>query len=282
MSAASPSDAGDDPARDGVVARLAAVYAGVVLSSTAATIATAADGSNAFRVLALAVVALGVGTVSGLFLSRRVSPLSKRLGRSRRRRIGAFLPAVPFAAVGLAAGLGRLPEVTGVVALLSGVAITVVTLVLTAAATTRYVDTVVGEPHATCRWTPPRRPVLDAVLLVLWVLLAGINALGGDGLWAVVWAGLGVLWVVSGLVEGRLRSPGTGVEPELRVHDVGLVERRPYTATLVRWDDVDHARLREGELVLERGLFDVRFDRDDLEDPDAVLAASERFVDRIG
>ncbi|APW97279.1 hypothetical protein CHINAEXTREME_05605 [Halobiforma lacisalsi AJ5] len=282
MASPSPSDAGNTAARDGVVDRLAAVYAGVFLSSAAATIATAADGSNAFRVLALAGVALGVGTVSGLFLSRRVSPLSKRLGRSRRRRIGALMPALPFAAVGLAAGLGRLPEVTGVVALLSGVAIAVTALALTAVATTRYVDTVVGEPRATCRWTPPRRPVLDAALLVFWVLLAGINALGGDGLWAVVWAGLGVLWVVSGFVEGRLRPAGTGVEPELRVHDIGLVKRRPYTAILVRWDDVDHARLREGELVLERGLFDVRFDRDDLEDPDAVLAASERFVDRIG
>ena len=67
-----------------------------------------------------------------------------------------------------------------------------------------------------------------------------------------------------------------GATPEVRVHEAGIVTRRPYTHSLIPWDDVDHVRLREGELVLDRGLFDVRFDRGELEDADAVYEALER------
>lgn len=116
---------------------------------------------------------------------------------------------------------------------------------------------------------------MDAVLLVIWLGLAVVYAVAGDWLSTLVWGTLGVLWLTTGLIEGRFQIDGLGTTPEIRIHETGFVKQRPLTSTFVSWETVDHVRLRDDELVFDRGLFDTRLDRDALESPDKILAAIE-------
>ncbi|AEH35813.1 hypothetical protein [Halopiger xanaduensis] len=274
-----PSDSDPEtepPSSDESFRRAVAGYAAALLAGTALTAAVALNASTT-ALVGVPSVALAVGAVAGSAVSSRVPDLPIRLGRTRRRRAAVQSAAIPFGVVTLAAILGRADDALGLTALASAIAVGLAGYVCSRLARTRSVAaTTPGEPIATYRWQPPRSPTLDRLLLVMWPVITATNAFAGDWFRALLWAGLGLFWLASGFAEGRFRPGRTGTSPEIRIYENGLVKRRPYTAAFVPWDDVDRVRLREGELVLDRGLFDSRFDSDDLETPEEVLATIEQ------
>ncbi|WP_222915616.1 hypothetical protein [Natrinema sp. SYSU A 869] len=251
-------------------------YVGALVASFVAVVAALTDASS---VAILGTVAAGFssGCLVGIALAGRVRGLAVRSGRTRRRRAAVVLLAAPFGTAVIASLLVPLESRFVLVALISTVAVAVTGSLLGWSAQTRYVDAITGdEPVTAWRWDPPSTPILDAVVLALWLLLSAGNASAGDWTASIVWIGLAILWACSGLAEGRWRVGPLGDTPEVRVHDAGLVMQRPYTRSIVLWTDVSHVRLRENELVLDRGLFDVRFDRDELADLEDALTEIER------
>ncbi|WP_049890222.1 hypothetical protein [Natronorubrum sulfidifaciens] len=214
-----------------------------------------------------------VGAIAGSSLARIDPRLPVRLGRTLPRRLASATPAVLFVGLWLAP-LESPPEH---VALASAIFIVATAHVLSQLAGNRYVDAVTpGDPERTWRWEPPGSPVFDLLLAGMWALLAIVNAVTGSWLEALFWLVIGGGWIASGLAEGRWAfGPGRD-RCAVQYYDTGLVKRRPYTKTFVGWDEIDHVRLRGGELVLDRGLRDVRLERDALEDPDTVLEAIDR------
>ncbi|AGB29997.1 hypothetical protein C488_19047 [Natrinema pellirubrum DSM 15624] len=219
---------------------------------------------------------LGGGCLVGVVLASRIRGLAVRLGRTWGRRAALVLLPVPF---GIAAGASLLTPLESrvlLVALASSIAVAIVGMILRWLVATRYTDAITtGDPIGTWEWTPPGAPKLDALVLALWSVLAVSNAVTEDWAGSLVWIGLAALWLCSGLAEGRWQVGSFGATPEIRVYENGLVKRRPYTRSFVPWDEVSHVRLREDELVLDRGLFDVRFDRDELPELEAVRAEIE-------
>ncbi|WP_231378773.1 hypothetical protein [Natrinema sp. J7-1] len=223
------------------------------------------------------VAGLTGGWLAGVALAGRRPGLAVRLGRTRRRRAALVLPAAPFGLAAATSLVGPLESRLGVVALVSAATAALTGGLLTWMAQTRYVDAVTGDaPVATWEWEPPSSPTLDAVVFAMWLLFGAADAYRGDWLGSIVWVGLALLWLCNGLAEGRWRVGSLGATPELRVHEAGLVTQRPYTRSIVLWDNIDHVRLRADELVVDRGLFDVRFDRDEL----AALEAAHEEIER--
>ena len=282
---------GDDGARQAL--NLAAGgYVGVVLAGVVTTAvalagppvwagATPLPASTLVLVLVLVLVGtyllgLVLGTAVGLVIVRRDRRLPGRLGRTRRRRLLPYVPGLPFAAIGVASIWLSIQDRVVIVAVGTVAAILIAGTALATVARTSYVEQVtVTEPAAVWNWEPPGFARLATLLFGLWLALGVGNALAGNWTGAIVWTTIGLLWAISCIVEGRWRV-GSASEPQLQLYEAGLVQRRPYTATIVPWETIDRVWLREGELVLDRGFFDVRFDTDDLEDPDAVYAAIER------
>ncbi|NGM68879.1 hypothetical protein G6M89_07615 [Natronolimnobius sp. AArcel1] len=265
---------------DETVRRAVAGYVGVVVAALALTAAFTADASG-LVLIGVTLTGFALGAAAGSVASSRFPTLPIQIGRTRYRRASVIGLAAPFMAVTLAAIFGTIGSHLGLAALASATVIIIAGHWLSSVSQTRVVAaTVSGEPISTARWQPPRSPVIDRVLLVLWPLIALLYASAGDWLSAVLWGSLAALWVTSGLIEGRFRLSDTGVDPEIRIYEAGLVKQRPYSATLISWDEVDHVRLREGELVLERGFFDVRFDENSLENPKNVLSVIDGQLSR--
>lgn len=267
-------DAGSPDARF----RLAfGAYVGLLSAGVAAVGVVAFADPTATTLLGTAVAAFLAGCLAGVGLASRIRGLAVRLGRSWGRRAALVLLPVPF---GLAAGIALVTPLESrvlLVAFASAITVAIAGMVLRWTVATRYTDAVTtGDPIGTWEWTPPGAPKLDALLFALWLLLAVSNAISGNSAGALVWIGLAASWLCSGLAEGRWRVGSFGATPELRVYEDGLVKRRPYTRSFVSWDEVDHVRLREDELVLDRGFFDVRFDRDELPELEAVRTEIDR------
>ncbi len=172
--------------------------------------------------------------------------------------------------------VGPLESRVAVVALVSTIAVALTGGLVKWMAQTRYVDAVTSDaPVATWQWEPPSSPVLDASCSPRGCCSALPTRIAATG----CNRSCGPAWQYSGSVAAR-RGPMAdridGATPELRVHDAGLVKQRPYTRSIVLWDDVAHVRLREDELVLDRGLFDVRFERDEL----AALETAHEEIER--
>ncbi|WP_245724212.1 hypothetical protein [Natronorubrum texcoconense] len=219
------------------------------------------------------------GFVGGAALARADRHLPTRLGRTLGRRLAVVAPALVFGLLWLVALEGG----AGNVALATAILVFAAGYVLSQLAGNRYVDSVTpGDPEETWRWDPPGSPRLDAALFVLYVALGAGNAAGGSWEQALLWLSLGIVWIGTCLAEGRWAfGPGRD-RCEIQVYETGLVKRRPYTKSFVAWRDINHTRLRGDELVLDYGLRDVRFDRDELENSEAVLEAVDRRLSETG
>lgn len=249
-------------------------YVGTLVAGLAA-LAVGLTAPTRIAVLGTAAISLLGGALVGIALARRIRELPARLGRSWLRRVALPFSATPFGVAVGATLLGWL-EFRLVVAAL-GVAVAITGYALMRLAETCYVDSITDdESVATWQWEPPGTPKLDAIVLAMWLLLGAASATTGDWLPSIVWTGLAIFWVVIGLAEGRWRVGSLGDTPAIYVHELGLVKRRPYTRSLVRWSDISHVRLREDELVLDRGFFDVRFERDQLADLEDARSEIER------
>lgn len=253
-------------------------YVGLLVAGVATAAVALADGSSV-AVLGTTVSGFLGGCLVGIGFASRVRGLAVRIGQTRARRAAPVLLAAPF---GVGAGVSLLASLESpflLVALAATITVATAGTILRSMAWTRYADAVTDdEPIAAWQWDPPGNPRLDAIVLALWVLLGVGNAVGGNWAGSVVWTGLAALWACSGLAEGRWQVGSVGATPEIRVYRTGLVKQHPCTRSFVPWDDVSHVRLREDELVLDRGLFDVRFDRDELPELEAVLTEIERLL----
>lgn len=278
-STASSDTAGSTGDRPDAALQLAfGAYVGALLAGIAAVAAVLAIPSSTL-ILGATIAGVSSGCLVGIAVARRVRGLAGWIGRTRRRRAAVVVLSALFGAVALASVVGALESRLAPIALLSAVAVAITGSLLGWVAQTRYVDAVTGdEPAAAWPWTPPSNPILDAVVLALWLLLGGVNAAAGDWTASIMWIGVAILWVCSGLAEGRWRVGSLGDTSEVRVYEAGLVKRRPYTRSLVPWTDISHVRLREDELVVDRGFLDVRFDRDELADLEAVQTEIERHL----
>ncbi|WIV68526.1 hypothetical protein [Natrialbaceae archaeon AArc-T1-2] len=268
-----------DPASDipnGRFQLAVGLYVGVFLAGIATTALAPTDPSPS--VLAGTSVIGGlVGVVLGIGVARVDHELSARLGRTVARRRAVAAPAGLFGAIAIASWIVSVGARVVTASVTAAIALLVTGSVLGTLAGNRYVDRVVtDEPIATWDWEPPGAPRLDGVLFLAWTVMAVTAAVAGNWLTAAIWTTIGVLWLVSCLVEGRWRFASVGASPEVRVHEAGLVKRRPYSRSFVPWKAVDHVRVREDELVIDRGLRDVRFDRTELGDLEAVLETIER------
>ncbi|PCR92544.1 hypothetical protein CP557_00280 [Natrinema ejinorense] len=253
-------------------------YVGVLLAGIVASVLALTDRPS-IVVLGATVVALLSGCLVAIALARHAGGLAVWLGGTRGRRSAIVLLAGPFGMATAASLVTAFPSRFTNATLGAGIVVAIVGAVLGWMAQSRAVNAVTGdEPAATWQWQPPSSPKLDAVLLATWALLGATAAASGDWAESMLWAGLAAFWVCSSLVEGRWRVGSVGETPEIRVYDAGLVKQRPYTRSLVSWSDVSHVRVREDELVLDRGLFDVRFDRDELAELEAIRAEIERHL----
>ena len=248
------------------------VYGGVLLAGVVSILAPVVEFASPDPVVTY-LLGFAAGFVGGVALATADRTLPTRLGRTLGRRLAVVAPALVFGLLWLVA----LEGTAGTVALASAILVFATGYVLSQLAGNRYVDAVTpGDPDETWRWDPPGSVRLDVALFVLYVFLGVGNVVNGNWQGASLWLALGVVWIGSCFAEGRW-SFGPGRDRcEIQFYENGLVKRRPYTRTFVAWDDINHTRLRGDELVLDYGLRDVRFDRDELEDPDAVLEAVDR------
>ncbi|NUC73948.1 hypothetical protein HTZ84_16845 [Haloterrigena sp. SYSU A558-1] len=272
---ATASIAGGDTGGPDAIFRLAvSAYSGAVLAWLAATIG-ALTGRSPVGLGGTYATGFAVGVLVGLAAASVDLRLPSRLGRNWRRRLAIVLPVLPIVVVWL------VPLETGVsaVSFWSVIVVFASGYALSQLAGNRYVNAVTpGEPEETWQWEPPGSVVVDLLLAGTWVLLGIGNVATRDPMQGLMSLLLAVGWVAACLVEGRWPF-GPGRERcEIQFYETGLVKRRPYTKAFVPWRDVNHVRLREGELVIDRGLRDVRFDRDELEDPEAVLEAIDRRI----
>ena len=254
------------------------VYSGVVLAGFLVVLAVVVES---WPLDSLATYPLGFagGFVGGAAFARADRHLPTRLGRTLARRLAVVAPALVFGLLWIV----TLEGTAGNIALVSAFLVFAAGYVLSQLAGNRYVDSVApGDPEETWRWEPPGSVRLDLALFVLYVALGAGNAASGNWQGALLWLSLGILWIGSCLVEGRWAfGPGRD-RCEIQIYETGLVKRRPYTKSFVAWHDVNHTRLRGDELVLDYGLRDVRFDRDELEDSEAVLEAVDRRLSETG
>lgn len=251
-------------------------YVGTLVAG-AVTVVVALTGSSTPILAAAGGIGLASGLAIGFGFAGHITDLPSRLGRSRRVRAGLVAPAAGFGALGVGPVVtGIDPDVT-VVGFVAALAVVLTGWIVGTMARTRYVDAITeSDPVTAVSWNPPGSIRADVVLLALALLLGLSSAYGGNWASAVLWAGFAAIWAVSSVLEGRWRFGPRGHAPELRVHESGLEKRRPYSRSFVPWDEVEHVRLVDGELVLDRGLFDVRFDDSQLDDPGAILASIER------
>ncbi|WP_306054702.1 PH domain-containing protein [Natronococcus wangiae] len=251
------------------------LYAGVLVAGFVTAAATLQAVSSA-SLAEIYLVGLAGGFLAGIAAAGIDGTLAIRLGRSRRRRASPSVPAVPFGAAAVASWWLSLESILTLVATGSAVGLLVLGYVVAELARTRYVEAVVaGDPLDSWRWTPPRAGKAYTLIALVWLFMALTGAASGNWTAAVVWVAIALGWIVAGVIEGRWQT-GWGTQPEIRVYENGLVKRRPFTETLVPWEDVSHVRLRDDELVLDRDLFDVRLERSELADLETVRDAIER------
>jgi hypothetical protein len=258
------------------------LYLGVGTGAVVVAVARRAVGEpGVLYVLLLAVVT--VVTVGGGLSARRVPGLAVRLGGSRLRWA---VPALPILLAALAAaldGLGLLTLTEGdfVLAVFGGGAAVVVGLVIVSMARTRRVQAVVADATVEATWQAswPNRERRLLLGTGVFVLVAGTAALVVGVAIERSWVRLlGNVAIVVGILVGMV-----GQERTYRATDRGLVIQLPVARRLVPWPEFRAFRVTDEAVVLDRtrplspGL---RFERDDIDDVDEVVAALSCHLDR--
>lgn len=222
-------------------------------------------------------------TVAGAVLSKHAVGLPERIGRSRWRLLACGLPSLAFLALPVAVAYSPVAAPPRfVLASLVGAILTAGPAIGVAAmARNRYVDALTpDEPVATLPWT-------NSIQSKSWSVFGAIVLVAGGALFlqtgdprGLLWAGYGLLLVA--IQVGRqfeidwLDGDWQRAGGEIRVHETGLVRRRPLAKSFVPWEAVAGVRLTDDELVIERGWFDLRCERSELDDPEATLATVEQ------
>ncbi|MFC6718154.1 PH domain-containing protein [Natrialbaceae archaeon GCM10025810] len=260
-------------------------YLGIVISGLVASFGVAVDVATP-TLLGIVPTVFTIVTVHGVVLAKRFSGVAERIGASRWLTLACFSPIVTHGAVLLADVLGAL-EVPSRLFVTSGVALVftgVAAAALASMAGNRFVDAVTREdPETTWTWHSSRRwgtengaLVVGLSFVAMAIVLGFASRNWGGGLF---WAFMGLFWLLPFLSDDDTwyaDADRTSHLPDLRAHDVGIVTDRPQSRRLIPWDDVEDVRLTEDELILERRFLDVRCDRAEIDDPEAVLEGIER------
>ncbi|WP_246998646.1 PH domain-containing protein [Halosolutus gelatinilyticus] len=264
-------------------------YLGLVAAGFAAIAGILADLTTA-ALLGLLPTFVTAVTIVGHVLAKRAHGLPEEIGRSRRLRLACYLPPVAAVATfyaayaGLIEAGGRFALVTALTVLLTGIAAFGVDRM----SRNRYVDMVTAdEPAAT--WTYWRtssgfsQPVFTVIMAITTLFGAGTALTGHPQ--GLFWSAYGLLMLYLHHSDRYADEFGSGdrwTAPKLRAHEAGLVVGRPFAKTLVPWDDVEDVRLTDDALVVERRRFgrrsrwfDLRCDREAIDDPEAVAEAIE-------
>ncbi|WP_440766056.1 hypothetical protein [Natronorubrum sp. DTA7] len=269
-------------------------YLGIIVAGLATVAGIMADASTA-AVLATAPSTMTAVLVLALIFGDRLRNLPERIGRSRGRRFGCYLPAVAFASMLAVPAFvpleysARLTTVTiAFTALTAVVAVGVARM-----ARNRYVAAVTAdEPTATWSWQNAR--FHDGVWDILTTVGALLLVAGGlvtiytgrtTGIWFLLYGGF---WLFMQWSERNdwfeadsWGDAGRATAGDLRAHEAGLVFDRAYQRKLVPWDAIDDVRLTDDELVIERGRWlDIRCDRSAIDDPESVLEGIQRARER--
>ncbi|WP_254521727.1 hypothetical protein [Natrinema caseinilyticum] len=256
-------------------------YVGTLVGGLVTVRVAFTDASPAI-VAGAAVTGFLGGLVVGINVAKRYSQPPIRIGRRRRHGTVVLFSSLSFGLFGCAAMLGLFDPRVGVVALTFTFALLFTGWAAAELGETCYVDSITAdEPSATWRWEPQGRSWLYAIFVVWWLLMGTVSVFSGDWTASIVRTGFATTGVCVALEEGTWRIETLGATPEIRVHEAGVVKQWPFRRSIVRWDEVDHVRLRDNELVLDRGLFDVRFERDEVADLEAVATEIERRLERV-
>ncbi|MFP8953805.1 PH domain-containing protein [Natrialbaceae archaeon A-arb3/5] len=266
-----------------------AFYAGVVVAGIGSAAAIGA-GAESATVLSLFPSTVTITLLAGFVLANRSAGLAERLGRSRRRRLAWYLPPAVFAsgALGYAIVPIALDERLLVLSLVLAAVTVPLALGIARMARNRYVAAITpDEPDAS--WTWHDAGVLSASHLgtAMLMLVTGIGLVSvAAGYWfGLFWIAYGVIVLYStrtdsGVIPSKFEPSNRWNPPTLYAHEVGLVVEKPFSRTLVPWDDIGGVRLTEDELVCERRWRDIRCDRDAIDDPEAVREGIERARQR--
>ena len=269
-------------------------YLGIIVAGLATVAGIVADASMA-AILATAPSTVTAVLVLTLIFGDQLRGLPERIGRSRSRRLGCYLPAVAFASMLVVPAFvpleysARLTTVTiAFTALTAAVAVGVARM-----GRNRYVAAVTAdEPTATWSWQNARfhdgvwnvLTTVGALFLIVGGLV-GIYTGGTTGIWFLLYGGFWLFmqwsetngWFETDGWDGSKRWGAN----DLRAHETGIVLDRAHQRKLVPWDAVDDVRLTDDELVIERSRWlDIRCDRSAIDDPETVLEGIQRARER--
>ncbi|SFB70995.1 hypothetical protein SAMN05444422_101378 [Halobiforma haloterrestris] len=268
-------------------------YLGLVAGGFAAVVGAFADVA-AVTLLGVLPTTVTAVTIVGHVLGKRAVGLPERIGRSRRTRAVPYLPAIAFGVVAFVPGVTALTVrtrhlvVTAIFALVVGVA----GFGLERLCRNRYVEAVTADdPVVSWNYEPAGFLQGGAwALLVALAFVAGVTSLVAGNAFGLFWIAYAVLVIAwdrfdfggNGAKRGGKRfSLDTGdtdrTVGELRAHRRGIRLDRGRASKLVPWERISGVELTDDELVLERSRrFDLRCDRDAIDDPEAVLEGIER------
>ena len=253
-------------------------YVGATLAGLGA-VAGALAGLSSDQLLGAVPTLLTAGLVVGIVLGRRARGLPERLGSSRRTRLACALSPLSVAGLALTSLATPLPADSRLTVLaVAGTLVTTIAAIgLGQLARNRYVAAVTpGEPIARWdwRWPESTRYAFSGVAVAM-IAVGFWNVFRTDGgVAGLAIVAYGLFYLATTHMEYGDVEPWN--PPEVRVHEPGVVVKRPLSRKLYLWESINDVRLTDDELVLERRLFDLRCDREGLEDAEGVYEAIER------
>ncbi|SDJ98918.1 hypothetical protein [Natronorubrum texcoconense] len=269
-------------------------YLGIIVAGLATVAGIVADASMA-AILATAPSTVTAVLVLALIFGDRLRGLPERIGLSRSRRLGCYLPAVAFASMLVVPAFAPLEYSARLTTVTIAFTVLTATVAVGVARMTRnrYVAAATAdEPTATWSWQNARfhsgvwdiLTTVGALLLVAGGLV-GIYTGHTNGMWFLLYGGFWLFmqwsetngWFDADDEDGSKRWGSS----DLRAHEAGIVLDRGHQQKLVPWDAIDDVRLTDDELVVERGRWlDIRCDRSAIDDPESVLEGIQHARER--
>lgn len=263
---------------------LVGLYAAVLIAPWVVAVALRVTTDAA----ALYVVLLGsvAAVVTGVGYLARSERLAVRLGATPLTWVAAVVPVGYLAALlGLLAVVSRVPAAVAGVSMLAAISGLFVGLGLAVAARNRHAKAVVASAEEYARFDA-RAPERDR-RLIRWsvALLMGVGTLGFLG--SLLVDGLEAFrWLFHFAIAAGAGLTGANAERTVAVIDAGLLVGNPLSKRVRPWSAFEGYSVTDEAVVVRRagwsawGLRDVRRDRDEIEDPEAVDAALGRVLPR--
>ncbi|WP_423747306.1 hypothetical protein V5735_24135 (plasmid) [Haladaptatus sp. SPP-AMP-3] len=268
----------NDERPDTLYAFVAGLYVAILLTPIAilgiSTVST--DGATLYVSFLVSITLLGI--IAGWLISHTAG-LAVRLGRHDMVWLLVTVPFVPFVGVFAAAGIGISPPgIAVVLAMVTMIGGMFTSLPLVTMSRNRYTTAAVAGTTEITEWEArwPRRWRQISYGAMIIAMVGGAVGMVAEVVFGVDWAGnLYLLLFVWAPLAGAA-NPRT-----FRVTDAGLVVERPMLHRFRPWTAFTGYSLSDEALVLHRKRWwrqNLRCDRDDIEDIDAVIAALDTVI----